>query len=66
MREIARCREMTDKPFGVNLTILPTLVPRPYDAYIDAIVASGIKIVETGGQQPQAVPAEAQGGAASR
>ena len=44
---------MTDKPFGVNLTILPTLVPRPYDAYIDAVIASGIKIVETAGNSPK-------------
>ena len=53
VQEIARCREMTDKPFGVNLTILPTLVPRPYDEYIDAIVDSGIKIVETAGNNPK-------------
>jgi nitronate monooxygenase len=53
MREIARCRDMTDKPFGVNLTILPTLVPRPYDEYIDAIVSSGVKIVETAGNNPK-------------
>jgi NADH:quinone reductase (non-electrogenic) len=52
-KEISRCREMTDKPFGVNLTILPTLVPRPYDEYIDAIVSSGIKIVETAGNSPK-------------
>jgi nitronate monooxygenase len=52
MREIARCREMTDKPFGVNLTLLPTLIPRNYDAYIDAIVDSGIGIVETAGRSP--------------
>ena len=52
VKEIARCREMTDKPFGVNLTILPTLVPRNYDAYIDAIIASGLKIVETAGNNP--------------
>jgi nitronate monooxygenase len=51
--EIARCRDMTDKPFGVNLTILPTLVPRPYDEYIDAIVSSGVKIVETAGNNPK-------------
>ncbi|MDV8002825.1 nitronate monooxygenase [Rhodococcus sp. IEGM 1408] len=50
--EIARCREMTDKPFGVNLTILPTLQPAPYDEYRDAIVDSGIKIVETAGSNP--------------
>ena len=53
MKEIARCREMTDKPFGVNLTILPTLVPRPYGEYIDAIISSGIKIVETAGNNPK-------------
>ena len=53
VQEIGRCREMTDKPFGVNLTILPTLVPRPYDEYIDAIVGSGIKIVETAGNSPK-------------
>jgi nitronate monooxygenase len=52
VKEIARCRKMTDKPFGVNLTILPTLIPRNYDAYIDAIIASGIKIVETAGANP--------------
>jgi NAD(P)H-dependent flavin oxidoreductase YrpB (nitropropane dioxygenase family) len=52
-KEIARCREMTDKPFGVNLTILPTLVPRPYGEYIDAIISSGIKIVETAGNNPK-------------
>jgi nitronate monooxygenase len=52
VQEIARCREMTDKPFGVNLTILPTLVPRNYDAYIDAIIASDIRIVETAGNNP--------------
>jgi nitronate monooxygenase len=53
VKEIARCREMTDKPFGVNLTILPTLVPRPYDEYIDAILSSGIRIVETAGNSPK-------------
>jgi NAD(P)H-dependent flavin oxidoreductase YrpB (nitropropane dioxygenase family) len=52
-KEIKRCREMTDQPFGVNLTILPTLVPRPYGEYIDAIVDSGIKIVETAGNNPK-------------
>ena len=53
VKEIARCRDMTDKPFGVNLTILPTLVPRPYDEYIDATISSGIKIVETAGNNPK-------------
>ena len=52
-REIRRCREMTDQPFGVNLTILPTLVPRPYGEYIDVIVKSGVKIVETAGNNPK-------------
>ncbi len=52
-KEIKRCREMTDKPFGVNLTILPTLKPVPYEAYVDAIVASGVKIVETAGNNPK-------------
>jgi nitronate monooxygenase len=53
VKEIARCRDMTDKPFGVNLTILPTLVPRPHDEYIDAIISSGVKIVETAGNNPK-------------
>ncbi len=52
-REIARCRSMTDKPFGVNLTILPTLKPVPYDEYAAAIVESGVKIVETAGRNPE-------------
>jgi len=52
-REIARCREMTDKPFGVNLTILPTLNPPPYAEYRQAIIDSGVRIVETAGNNPQ-------------
>lgn len=51
-REIQRCRELTDRPFGVNLTMLPTLTPIPYDAYRDAIIDSGVKIVETAGNNP--------------
>src|ERR1700744_2559268 len=51
-KEIARCQEMTDRPFGVNLTILPTVEPVPYDEYRDAIIAGGIKIVETAGSNP--------------
>ncbi len=51
--EIARCREMTDKPFGVNLTLLPTVTPVPYDDYRAAIIDSGITIVETAGSNPQ-------------
>ena len=52
-KEIARTREMTDKPFGVNLTILPTLRPVPYQEYADAIAESGVKIVETAGRSPE-------------
>jgi NADH:quinone reductase (non-electrogenic) len=52
-KEIARCRDMTDKPFGVNLTILPAIKPPPYAEYRSAIIASGIKIVETAGNKPQ-------------
>lgn len=52
-KEIARTREMTDKPFGVNLTIFPTLKPVPYDEYMDAIIDSGIKFVETAGRSPE-------------
>lgn len=52
-REIARCRNQTDKPFGVNLTILPAINPPPYREYRDAIVESGVKIVETAGFNPQ-------------
>jgi NADH:quinone reductase (non-electrogenic) len=50
--EIRRCRELTDKPFGVNLTILPTISPPPYADYAAAIVDSGVKIVETAGNNP--------------
>jgi nitronate monooxygenase len=52
-KEIARCREMTDQPFGVNLTILPTIKPVPYDEYMDAIIRSGVKLVETAGNNPE-------------
>ncbi|HMN43675.1 MAG TPA: nitronate monooxygenase family protein [Povalibacter sp.] len=52
-KEIERCRSMTDKPFGVNLTILPTMTPPPYAEYRRAIIESGIKIVETAGSKPQ-------------
>src|SRR5690625_4960501 len=50
--EIERTRELTDKPFGVNLTILPTINPPPYDEYRQVIVDAGIKIVETAGSNP--------------
>ena len=52
-QEVARTRGMTDKPFGVNLTMLPTLKQVPYDEYAQAIVESGVKIVETAGNNPQ-------------
>jgi NAD(P)H-dependent flavin oxidoreductase YrpB (nitropropane dioxygenase family) len=52
-KEIERCQSMTDKPFGVNLTILPTIKPVPYDEYAQAIVDSGVKIVETAGRNPE-------------
>ena len=52
VKEIERCREMTDKPFAVNLTILPTLKPPPYAEYRQAIIDSGVKIVETAGNNP--------------
>ena len=53
-REIARCHEMTDKPFGVNLTFLPAFAEPPYPEYIDAIIQGGIRIVETAGRNPVA------------
>ncbi|WP_290685877.1 MULTISPECIES: NAD(P)H-dependent flavin oxidoreductase [unclassified Haematobacter] len=52
-REIDRCRTMTDRPFGVNLTILPSVNPPPYADYRRAIIESGVKIVETAGGKPQ-------------
>ena len=52
-REIERCRGMTDKPFGVNLTILPAIKTPPYAEYLSAIIESGIKIVETAGNNPK-------------
>ncbi|KAJ3404502.1 hypothetical protein HDV05_007140, partial [Chytridiales sp. JEL 0842] len=51
-KEIERCRSMTSKPFGVNLTFLPAMTPPPYKEYVDAIIESGIKIVETAGNNP--------------
>jgi len=51
--EIRRCRDMTDKPFGVNLTFLPVLSRPDYPGYIRAIVEGGVKIVETAGNNPQ-------------
>ena len=57
-REIDRCRDMTDQPFGVNLTFLPSFVAPPYPEYIHAIVEGGVRIVETAGRNPaQYIPA---------
>lgn len=52
-KEIARCREMTDKPFGVNLTFLPSFVAPPYPEYIAAIREGGVRVVETAGRSPE-------------
>ncbi|WP_040925670.1 NAD(P)H-dependent flavin oxidoreductase [Saccharomonospora marina] len=61
--EISRCRDMTDKPFGVNLTILPSINPPPYAEYRDAIIESGVPVVETAGFNPaEHLPAFAEGG----
>ncbi|MBC7103691.1 MAG: nitronate monooxygenase family protein [Parvibaculum sp.] len=53
-KEIAKCNGMTDKPFGVNLTFLPGFANPPYPEYIDAIVAGGVRVVETAGRSPEA------------
>ncbi len=52
-QEIERCRQMTDRPFAVNLTILPTIKEVPYEAYLQAIIDSGVRIVETAGSNPE-------------
>jgi nitronate monooxygenase len=52
-KEIARCRDLTSNPFGVNLTILPSITPPPYEEYLQAIIESGVKIVETAGRNPE-------------
>lgn len=53
--EIAKCRDMTDKPFGVNITFLPTLNPPDYPAIVKAVIDGGVKVVETAGRNPQEV-----------
>ena len=50
--EIARCREMTDKPFGVNITFLPSVTPPDYPGYVKAVIEGGVKVVETAGNNP--------------
>ena len=52
LAEIEKTKKLTDKPFGVNLTLLPSINPIPYDEYREAIIHSGIKIVETAGRAP--------------
>ena len=52
--EIERCRSMTDRPFGVNLTILPTASPPPYAEYLEVVIKTGVKVLETAGQSPKA------------
>jgi NAD(P)H-dependent flavin oxidoreductase YrpB (nitropropane dioxygenase family) len=51
-QEIRKCRKMTSKPFGVNITLLPALVPPNYEAYAQVVIDEGIKIVETAGNSP--------------
>ena len=58
--EIERCRGMTAAPFGVNLTILPAITPPPYERYLDAIIDSGVKILETAGNSPREFIARAK------
>ncbi|KAB2886425.1 MAG: nitronate monooxygenase [Albidovulum sp.] len=58
--EIARCRAMTDRPFGVNLTILPTTKPPPYEEFMDAALDSGVRVIETAGRSPKEFIAKAK------
>lgn len=59
-QEIARCRSMTDQSFGVNLTILPSAKPPPYEAFLDAALDSGVRILETAGNNPKEFIAKAK------
>jgi nitronate monooxygenase len=62
-REIERCRDMTDKPFAVNLTFLPSFEAPPYAEYIEVIIRGGVRIVETAGRNPEAyLPALVEAG----
>lgn len=58
--EIERCKAMTDKPFGVNLTMLPSAAPPPYEQYLEAVIDSGVRILETAGNVPEAYFAKAR------
>jgi nitronate monooxygenase len=53
-KEIDRCRTMTDQPFGVNVTILPSVNPPPYAEFVDVVIDKGVKVLETAGQSPKA------------
>lgn len=59
-KEIERCRTMTDLPFGVNLTILPAINPPSYEEYLDVIIDSGVKVLETAGNSPKELVAKAK------
>lgn len=61
-REIDRCRDMTSKPFGVNLTFLPSVTPPDYPGLVDAVIKGGIKIVETAGNPQKWLPALKENG----
>ena len=58
--EIIRCRSMTKQPFGVNLTLLPTANPPPYERYLDAIIDGGVRVLETAGNVPPDYVAKAK------
>lgn len=58
--EIERCRALTDKPFGVNLTLLPSINPPPYEQYLDAIIEAGVPVLETAGNNPREFIAKAK------
>jgi NAD(P)H-dependent flavin oxidoreductase YrpB (nitropropane dioxygenase family) len=60
LEEIARCRTLTKYPFGVNLTILPTASPPPYEAYLDAAIQGGVRVLETAGRSPKEFIAKAK------
>ncbi|HPF21870.1 MAG: nitronate monooxygenase family protein [Hyphomonas sp.] len=59
--EIARCKDMTDKPFGVNITFLPSTTPPDYPGIVEAVIKGGVKVVETAGNNPSAVLPALQG-----
>ena len=52
MEEIGRCRTLTDRPFGVNLTMLPSINPPPYERYLEVILRAQVKAIETAGKVP--------------